>query len=151
MDVVSAEKRSEMMRAVHGKDTSPESILGKMLHSSGFRYRKNVVGLPGSPDLVLKKHSAAIFVNGCFWHRHSCKKATSPKSNVEFWEKKFEANVFRDKRDVERLRSMGWRVAVVWECSLSKKRVVATVSALSAWLGEGGSEWFSSDEVLHES
>jgi DNA mismatch endonuclease (patch repair protein) len=122
MDTVDKATRSKIMSKVGQKATGPETKLRKALFARGFRYRLNVRKLPGSPDIVLPKYKAAIFVHGCFWHRHEgCKYATTPKSRVEFWKEKFEANVARDRRNVEKLLEMGWRVAVVWECALKGK------------------------------
>lgn len=119
---VDSEKRSKIMRAVGSKGTKPEEIVGKFLFSKGLRYRKNDRKRPGSPDLTFPKYKAAVFVNGCFWHRHAgCPRATMPKTNVAFWEKKFERNVERDARVKRELEDMGWRVFVVWECELNKK------------------------------
>ncbi|HEL3007236.1 TPA: DNA mismatch endonuclease Vsr [Stenotrophomonas maltophilia] len=118
-DIVRREKRSEMMAGIRGKDTVPEMLVRAYLHSSGFRYRLHSRELPGSPDLVLKRYGAVIFVHGCFWHRHSgCRYAATPATRREFWLEKLEANRARDKRAQLALLSTGWRVAVVWECSL---------------------------------
>ena len=97
-DVHSPETRSYNMSRIHGKDTKPEEKVRKFLFSQGFRYRKNDKRLPGKPDIVLPKYKTVIFVNGCFWHRHKgCKAASTPKSNVEFWQAKFDRNVAYDK------------------------------------------------------
>lgn len=118
-DVVDPQVRSRMMGAIKGKDTKPEIQLRQYLHAQGFRYRLHRRGLPGSPDLVLKRHSLVIFVHGCFWHRHGkCFYAASPKTRPEFWQQKFEANMARDARVQNELRQLGWRVLVVWECGL---------------------------------
>lgn len=135
MDTVSNVVRSNIMRSVRQKDTGPEVLLRKALHAQGFRYRVNLRSLPGSPDLVLPKRRAAIFVHGCFWHRHpGCKRATTPKSNAEFWQEKFQRNVERDARNVALLREMGWRVGVVWECEIGKAPSAALVDELTAFL-----------------
>jgi DNA mismatch endonuclease (patch repair protein) len=105
------------MRSVRSRHTKPEILVRSALHRLGFRFRLHRKDLPGKPDIVLPKLKTAIFVNGCFWHRHSgCAKATSPKSNVDFWNAKFEANVARDLSNRIELESMGWRVVVVWQC-----------------------------------
>lgn len=118
-DVFSKEKRSEVMRAVKGKDTTPEVALRKALFALGYRYRLNVKNLPGKPDLVFPKHRTVIFVHGCFWHGHDCKRgARMPKSNVDYWRKKIAGNQARDKRNVAALEDLGWRVITVWECEL---------------------------------
>lgn len=121
MDVVDVATRSRMMSGIRSRDTKPEMIVRKYLHARGFRYRLHARDLPGSPDLILPKHRVAIFVHGCFWHRHSgCRYTTTPASNVERWQRKFDANVERDVRKETLLQSEGWRVIVVWECELRR-------------------------------
>jgi DNA mismatch endonuclease, patch repair protein len=133
-DVVDQATRSRMMAGIKGKNTRPEVLLRRGLHGHGFRFRLHVAGLPGRPDLCLRKYNAAIFVHGCFWHRHeSCRYATLPKSREEFWLSKFAANVARDARNQQRLIEQGWRVAVVWECSL-RRDATAAISATADWL-----------------
>lgn len=118
-DVFSKEKRSEVMRAVKGKDTKPEVALRKALFALGYRYRLNVKGLPGKPDLVFPKHRTVIFVHGCFWHGHKCKRgARTPKSNTDYWLEKIARNKRRDKKNAAALKKLGWRVITVWECEL---------------------------------
>lgn len=120
VDFLSTRERSERMSRIRGKHTRPEIIVRSLLHRAGFRFRLHVSRLAGRPDLVLRKYGAAIFVNGCFWHRHAgCKVASTPKSNVEFWKAKFSANVKRDKRNQAKLRRQGWRVFVLWECQVT--------------------------------
>lgn len=95
--------------------------LRKELHRRGFRYRLHRGTLPGRPDFILPKHNVAVFVNGCFWHRHEgCSKATTPKTNVTFWQSKFSANVSRDIRNYEALRHLGWNPIIVWECDIKR-------------------------------
>lgn len=121
-DKFSKEKRSWIMTQVHSKDTSIEVKVRKWLFSQGFRYRKNVRTLPGVPDIVLPKYKTVIFVHGCYWHRHpGCKRATTPATNVDFWETKFARNVANDKRHIDELVSLGWMPIVIWECELKKK------------------------------
>jgi len=116
-DIVDSPTRSRMMRAIKGRDTHPEIVLRKYLHSQGYRFRLHRKDLPGSPDLVLPRHNLAIFVHGCFWHRHSgCIYTTTPGTRTPFWEAKFEANVRRDRQACMKLQQQGWRVLVVWEC-----------------------------------
>lgn len=123
MDVHSKEVRSYNMSCIKGKGTKPEEMVRKYLFSQGFRYRKNDKKLPGTPDVVLPKYKTVIFVNGCFWHGHEgCKYFVWPKNNAEFWKAKILQNIERDKRDFERLENAGWKVIVVWECSLKKTR-----------------------------
>jgi DNA mismatch endonuclease, patch repair protein len=113
--------RSKIMRSVRRANTTPELAVRKSLHSSGLRYRLHRADLPGTPDIVFPRHRVAVFIHGCFWHRHeSCSAASSPKSNVEFWKKKFAANVVRDARNVDALGSAGWEVVTVWECETRK-------------------------------
>ena len=130
-DIKTKESRSYNMSRIGGKDTKPEEIVRKYLFSKGFRYRKNVRNLPGSPDLVLPKYRTVVFVNGCFWHGHEgCKYFVWPKSNAEFWRKKIEANISRDQRKEAQLKDMGWNVLVVWECELRPPRRQATLEGL---------------------
>jgi DNA mismatch endonuclease (patch repair protein) len=127
MDVVDPATRSKMMSGIRSKNTVPEMIVRRYLHAQGLRYRLHANNLPGSPDLVMPKHRVAIFVHGCFWHRHTaCRYATTPASNAERWKLKFDANIERDIRNGAALRAEGWRVIVVWECELRldpKKRL----------------------------
>lgn len=119
MRALTTTQRSYNMSRIRGKDTKPERTLRTVLFAKGFRYRLHVKNLPGSPDLVFPRYNAVVFVHGCFWHRHEgCRYTTVPARNAEFWRVKFQGNVDRDQRDVERLRSIGWRVAIVWECAL---------------------------------
>lgn len=119
-DIKSPEERSRNMRAIRSKDTKPEIYLRKLLFAQGLRYRKNVQKLPGSPDMYLAKYRTAIFVHGCFWHRHQgCKYAYMPKSRTEFWVEKFDINVSRDRLVHEQLSRMGIRYLTVWECTIN--------------------------------
>ena len=112
------------MSGIRGRDTKPELAVRRYLHANGLRYRLHVRALPGTPDIVLPRHGAVVFVHGCFWHRHEgCRYAYWPKSNVEFWRAKFEANTARDARDQERLRVLGWRVSVIWGCETKPERL----------------------------
>lgn len=126
--------RSALMGRIRGADTAPEWILRSGLHRLGFRYRLQAKELPGRPDLLLPKHRAALFVHGCFWHRHpGCRHATTPKGNAEYWQAKLDANRRRDARNQRQLRALGWRVKVVWECQL-KARTLPTILAVARWL-----------------
>ena len=110
-----------MMAGIRSKDTKPEMTVRRFLHAEGFRYRLHTRDLPGSPDLVLPKYRVAIFVHGCFWHRHpGCRYTTTPASNTERWSQKFKANMERDMRKEAALEASGWRVIVVWECELRR-------------------------------
>ncbi len=136
-DVHSKETRSKNMAAVSGKDTKPELLIRKALHRLGFRFRLHVRDLPGKPDLVLPKFKAVIFVNGCFWHQHDCHLFKWPSTRKEFWRNKIEGNKARDIEAVKQLRSMGWRVLTIWECSLKgKTRLPAEglTSIVSNWI-----------------
>lgn len=121
-DRISTEKRSWNMSRIKGKDTSPEVSVRSYLFRKGFRFRKNVTSLPGSPDIVLPKYRAVIFINGCFWHHHSgCRFATIPKTRTDFWVAKFERNVSNDRKNKAILEEFGWHVITIWECSLKKE------------------------------
>ena len=134
-DIKTKESRSYNMSRIAGKDTKPEELVRKYLFSKGFRYRKNVRKLPGTPDLVLSKYRTVIFVNGCFWHGHEgCKYFVWPKSNAEFWRLKIETNISRDQRKKAQLRDMGWNVMIVWECELRLPRRQATLERLEKQL-----------------
>lgn len=135
-DIVNKQTRSRMMAGIRGKDTQPELALRRALHARGFRFRLHAKILPGRPDLVLSKHHAAIFVHGCFWHRHEkCRFATTPATRADFWQTKFAANVTRDRAAMAELKEGGWRVATIWECSLRKSvHVEASAELVTAWL-----------------
>lgn len=122
VDSLSSERRSWNMSRIRGKDTGPERRLRSMLHKAGYRYRLHAADLPGKPDIVLRKYSTAIFVNGCYWHRHpGCRKATTPTTRTEFWLAKFQATIDRDIRKTAELIAAGWRVLVVWECEIASQ------------------------------
>jgi len=112
------------MSGIRGRDTKPELAVRRYLHARGFRFRLHVRELPGRPDIVLPRHRTAVFVHGCFWHRHAgCRFAYTPKSRQEFWLPKLEGNAARDARNEERLRDLGWRVELVWECEATPERL----------------------------
>lgn len=119
VDTLTTAERSERMSRIRGKDTTPEFLVRRFLHSEGFRFRLHRKDLPGKPDLVLPKYGVVVFVQGCFWHAHHCQKGRIPGSRSTFWATKFETNKKRDVRNVRKLRSMGWRVLNVWECELT--------------------------------
>lgn len=113
------ETRSRIMRAVRKKDTKPELIVRRLLHAMGYRFRLHRRDLPGTPDIILPRHKAAIQVHGCFWHQHpGCHHANLPRSRTAYWLPKLARNVERDTQSEEALRSLGWRVLVLWECEL---------------------------------
>lgn len=119
------------MAGIGRKDTRPEMIVRRVLHHAGLRYLLNDRRLPGSPDIVLPKYQVCIFVNGCYWHRHSgCSLATTPATRHDFWQKKFKENQARDLRNVAKLLELDWRIIVIWECGLKR---VGAASALD-WL-----------------
>lgn len=143
-DLVSQSKRSELMSRIRRRDTSPELTIRKSLFQLGLRYRLDVADLPGRPDLYFPRFKAALFVHGCFWHRHAgCRLAYTPKSNQEFWSKKFQGNVARDARALEKLHSLQVRVGVVWECGVKKETIEELALILASWLkkGEGDFEY----------
>ena len=118
-DVHSPATRSFNMSRIRGKNTKPEVLLRSLLHRAGLRFRLHVADMPGKPDIVLPRYKAAVFVNGCYWHRHQgCRYCTTPATNADFWNKKFEGNVSRDANKQKQLQEAGWRVFVIWECEL---------------------------------
>ena len=122
-DQFSPAERSRVMRAVRSGDTTPELVVRRMVHALGYRYRLHARDLPGRPDLVLPRLGKAIFVHGCFWHRHACDAGRStPASRVEYWQAKFARNVERDRSNLRKLRRLGWSVLVVWECQTRAAR-----------------------------
>ncbi|ABD55774.1 very short patch repair endonuclease [Jannaschia sp. CCS1] len=135
VDIVSAETRSRMMASIRRRNTKPEMVVRQELHAAGFRFRLDVRSLPGSPDIVLPKWRTAIFVHGCFWHRHAgCKYASTPATRPKFWQAKFEANVRRDCSNERALIEMGWKVAIVWECGLAQGVRADTICGLFAFI-----------------
>ncbi len=119
-----SEQRSRNMSAIKSKNTKPEIKVRKVLHSMGYRFRLHSKNLPGSPDIVLPKYKTVIFVHGCFWHRHqNCKYASTPKTRQEFWNKKFNENINRDKINQENLSSKGWKIIIIWECEIRNKKI----------------------------
>ena len=123
----SKEVRSMNMSHIRSTNSKPEEIVRKYLFSKGLRYRKNVRTLPGKPDIVLRKYKTIIFVNGCFWHKHDCGRFVMPSSNIEYWTKKINRNVERDKSNTEQLEA---RVLTIWECQLKKKSADDNLRAL---------------------
>ncbi|TAZ42060.1 very short patch repair endonuclease [Rhizobium ruizarguesonis] len=141
-DIVDPTTRSRMMAGIKGKNTKPELVLRRALHAQGLRFRLHSTKITGAPDIVLPKYKAAVFVHGCFWHRHfRCRYATTPSTRPEFWQAKFAANVSRDNAVKSKLLEAGWRVATVWECALRKQNhVEGTARQLADWLRCGTEE-----------
>lgn len=120
-DRLTPEARSANMARIRGKDTGPENMVRRALHAAGFRFRLHRRDLPGTPDIVLVRQRVAIFVHGCYWHRHEgCRNATTPSTRTDFWQAKLAANVERDARNTAALEGAGWRVVVIWECEAAK-------------------------------
>ncbi|MFN3727574.1 MAG: very short patch repair endonuclease [Allosphingosinicella sp.] len=118
--------RSRIMRSVRQAHTGPELVVRKLLHAMGLRFRLQRRDLPGTPDIVLPKHRTAIFVHGCFWHRHvGCSKATMPRTRTEFWREKFDRNVERDRVNERALADAGWQVLTVWECETREAQTLS--------------------------
>lgn len=120
-DRITPEQRSRNMQQVHGKDTKPEVYIRRLLFSDGYRYRIHSNHVPGHPDIWMKKYNTAIFVHGCFWHRHEgCKYASVPSSNSEFWNDKFMKNITRDQEVKKSLSEKNIRCLVIWECTIKE-------------------------------
>ena len=147
MDTLTKEQRHFVMSQIKGSGTKPETVVRSYLHKLGFRFRKNDKRLVGKPDIVFPRYYAAVFVNGCFWHGHdSCKKVRSPKTNTEYWTLKIERNRARDKEEIQTLLAQGWRVGVVWECSITGKnraeKIQEVSESVALWLEEGFDQAF---------
>ena len=135
MDTFTPAERSRVMRAVKSAGTTPELIVRRLVHGLGYRFRLHSRDLPGSPDLVLPRHKKAIFVHGCFWHRHRCPAGQStPASRVDYWQAKFARNTARDAAAVRKLRRLGWSVLVVWECQTRASRLESLEARLNRFL-----------------
>ncbi|MFA7292503.1 MAG: very short patch repair endonuclease [Rhodocyclaceae bacterium] len=139
VDVVDKATRSRMMSGIRGKDTKPELVVRRYLHSRGLRFRLHVADLPGKPDIVLPRFRKVVFVHGCFWHQHAgCKYATKPSSRADFWANKLSDNVARDQYQINALNELGWTVVIVWECEL--RSGVERLAALYAEITGGSQE-----------
>jgi DNA mismatch endonuclease (patch repair protein) len=136
VDRISSAQRSRNMAAVRSRDTRPELEVRRLLHSLGLRFRLHQRTLPGTPDIVLKKHNAVVLVHGCFWHSHHCGRGKPPSSRTEFWLPKLERNRLRDKERVKQLKALGWHVLIVWECELKDTKRLRR--RLSKWFGLTG-------------
>jgi len=134
-DLFTREKRSTIMQAIQGKNTKPELVVRKTLHRLGYRFRLHRRDLPGNPDLVFPGRRKVLFVHGCFWHRHGCRKGQSmPSTRIRFWQKKFEANRLRDAARRRELKKLGWSVMTVWECQLIPRRLPRTTERMIGFL-----------------
>ena len=135
-DIVDQQRRSEIMARIRSRDTVPELAVRSMAHRMGFRFRLHRKGLPGRPDLVFVGRRLAVFVHGCFWHRHcGCTNATMPKTRADFWQRKFDGNVERDRRNCEDLTRLGWKSLVIWECETEDSARLESI--LDAALADG--------------
>jgi DNA mismatch endonuclease (patch repair protein) len=120
-----------MMSGIRGKDTKPEMVVRRALHKAGFRFRLHVKDLPGKPDIVLPRYKTAIFIHGCFWHKHDCKYFKWPKTRPEFWKEKINKNVARDKIAIDALTKLGWRAKVIWECQIKNQQIDKIIKSLN--------------------
>jgi DNA mismatch endonuclease (patch repair protein) len=129
MDRLKSNRRSALMARIHGKDTMPELVVRRLTYFLGYRYRVHAKDLPGSPDLAFKGRKKAIFVHGCFWHRHRCRRGKMPNTHRKFWVPKLRGNRLRDLKAQAQLRRLGWRYLVIWECELKHlDRISARIS-----------------------
>lgn len=141
-DTMTEHQRHECMSHIRSKDTNPEVTVRRELFHRGFRFRKNVRSLPGTPDIVLPRYRTVIFINGCFWHGHKgCRLYTVPKTNVRFWTDKIERNRSRDQLNIQRLESLEWNVITVWECQLGKAEISSTIDTLEASIRSNEAKW----------
>jgi len=136
MDKLTKEQRHRCMAAIKSKNTKPELVVRRFLFKRGFRYRLNHPRLPGHPDIVLRKYKTVVFVNGCFWHGHDCRFASTPKSNTMFWINKINRNKSRDKQTIDKLTQMGWNTITVWECQLKSDIRDITLNSLELTLNK---------------
>jgi len=131
--------RSEMMSRIRCRDTKPEIVIRRGLHTAGFRFRLHRRDLPGTPDLVLTRFNVAIFVHGCFWHAHAgCKNFKMPRTRTDFWMQKLLGNRARNEANIDTLLKMGWRVLVVWECATRQKNTAELIQKITLWLQSSG-------------
>jgi len=138
MDVHEPEVRSYNMSRIRGKDTKPEIIVRKYLHSKGLRFRLHDKSLPGRPDIVLKKYNTVIFIHGCFWHGHkNCKYFVIPKTRTEWWLEKINRNIANDNANYSKLKESGWNIITIWECELKPKTKEITLKNLITKLSNG--------------
>ena len=141
-DRMTPEQRHDCMASIHSEDTRPEQAVRRELWHRGYRFRKCVRTLPGTPDIVLPKYRTCIFVNGCFWHGHKgCSKFVMPKTRTEFWANKIARNQERDLINIQRLESIGWSAITVWECELGKSSIENTMEKIESMLEENRTKW----------
>ncbi|MGX9728424.1 MAG: very short patch repair endonuclease [Candidatus Electronema sp. VV] len=141
-DTLPPERRSWNMGRIRSQHTKPELIIRSLLHRAGFRFRISNKTLPGSPDIVLPKYKTAIFVHGCFWHRHeNCAKARMPGSNQDYWREKFARNMARDTAAVKVLEALQWRVVVLWECDILRDPLAVCAKVVSELLGGAATQY----------
>lgn len=134
-DVFTAQKRTTIMRAIRGTDTKPECLVRRLVHGLGYRFRLHVRQLPGNPDLVFPARRKIVFVHGCFWHRHQCRRGQStPKTRTVFWQEKLESNKRRDDKNRRKLYRLGWSAIAVWECQTAPKKREALMTRLVRFL-----------------
>jgi len=136
VDVVTPAVRSRMMSGIRSKDTKPEVRIRSSLHRLGYRFRLHVKAMPGTPDIVLPRFKAAVFIHGCFWHGHDCHLFKLPATRQDFWREKIDKNRANDEKHLNDLMHSGWRVGVVWECAIrgAKTDFDAVISRLSDWI-----------------
>ena len=143
-DTMTQQQRHDCMSHIRSKDTAPEVIVRRELFRLGFRFRKNVRSLPGTPDIVLPKYRTAIFINGCFWHGHKdCRLYTVPKTNVEFWTAKIKHNQERDLLNIQRLETLEWNAITLWECQVHKSALRTTMQNLEAQFHSNEAKWLA--------
>ena len=130
MDMFSDKKRSKIMQNIKSKNTKPELVIRKLLHSKGYRYKIHDKKLPGKPDIVMPKLKVVVNVHGCYWHYHGCNKSNIPKTQTRYWLNKLENNKKRDFQNKRKLIKLGWKVIDVWECTLKKKNLDKTLNRL---------------------
>lgn len=137
VDKFSKQKRSEIMSHIKSKNTKPEMTVRKIIYSLGYRYRLHRKDLPGKPDLAFINKKKVIFINGCFWHGHSgCNKSALPDTNYEFWNDKIKNNINRDTLNYKRLKDMGWKYLVIWQCEIKKDNIENIKSNIIHFLNE---------------
>lgn len=147
-DIVSKEQRSKNMSAIRSKNTMPEVYLRKLLFAEGYRYRIAEKSVPGHPDIFLRRYNTAIFVHGCFWHRHQgCKYAYTPKTRVDFWRKKFDDNIRRDTTVNDELRKQNIKCLIVWECTINQMQ---NNHSMKSRIMAGIREFLISDDLFLE-